>query len=167
MFFPLFTHFQYFHNMSCLVVYEEQEEHEEDRCLLCDTLGYINGAIRVDFPTGKTSIVDAIQALCPSSTKDYALRMMNHVISQGDGVTKFHVDYLKLNGSGEETPVCEIQVLLRIIWMLPCFTKKQLRRRLDKLAGEERSGVFYAEMEKICDVFENLSNLGKLKVGSE
>lgn len=167
MFHTLCAHFRYFHNMSCLVVYEEQEEHEEDRCLLCDTLGGINGAIRVDFSTGKTSIVDAIQGLCPSSTKDYALRMMNYVISKGDGVTKYHVDYLKLNGSGEATPVCEIQVLLRIIWMLPCFTKKQLRRRLDKLAGEERSREFYTEMEKIADVFENLSNLGKLRIGSE
>jgi len=152
--------------MSSLVVYEEQEEHD-DRCLLCDTLGDTIGAIKVDTVTGKTSILDAIQGLCPSSTKDYASRMMNHVISQGHGVTKYHIEYLKLNGSGETVPVCEIQVLMRIIWMLPCFTKKQLRRRLDKVAGEKMSQEFFTEMETIFNIFEDLSNLAKLRVGSE
>ncbi|CAN0413312.1 unnamed protein product, partial [Scytosiphon promiscuus] len=90
-----------------------------------ESMKLFNETIRVHDETGEVSILDVIQSIVPSASREYAMNMMYDVV----GLNKQVVKFKSINGVGKPTPVCGIYMLFTIIWMLPCFTKTQLRRR--------------------------------------
>ena len=117
-----------------------------------ENMKLFNETIRVHDETGEVSILDVIQSIVPSSSQEYALKMMYDVL----GKNKYLVEFKSINGVGEPTHVCEIYILFVIIWMLPCFTKTQLRRRINSLLGKPYSISLKNELDMVWESFGQL-----------
>ena len=98
----------------------------------------INGSVRIDEQCGEASAIDVIKMLCPEKTTDYAKTTLSRVIAkdhgeQPGGVQDVplaeRVHYIKINGKGHETPVCDAKTIVEIIWLLPARAAKEFRRQ--------------------------------------
>ncbi|CAM9194336.1 unnamed protein product, partial [Ectocarpus sp. 8 AP-2014] len=91
----------------------------------------IEGSVRVDEPTGMVSNIDVIKMLCPEKNDDYAKIALARIIARDDREPSLRsrVSYIKINGSGHQSPVTDFSTLVEIIWMLPTGASREFRRK--------------------------------------
>lgn len=112
---------------------------------LLRTIG-INDSTRIDEASGKGSVIDVIKIVCPGATRDYANKALRRVIAKdrdeqekaGQNETTSNsispcianrVDYIRINGKGQITPVSDAKTIIEIIWLLPGRATREFRRR--------------------------------------
>lgn len=112
---------------------------------LLRTIG-INDSTRIDEASGKGSVIDVIKLVCPGATRDYANKALRRVIAKdrdeqeraGQNETTSNsispwianrVDYIRINGKGQITPVSDAKTIIEIIWLLPGRATREFRRR--------------------------------------
>ncbi|AAK14625.1 unnamed protein product [Ectocarpus sp. 4 AP-2014] len=103
----------------------------------------INGSVRIDDGLGKASIIDTTRLVCPGASSAYAAQMFTRVLEKerDDGGNSFmqdaqhptpiadRVDYIRINGHGNVTPVSDAKTIVEIIWLLPSGAAKEFRRQ--------------------------------------
>ena len=128
-----------------------------------ENMKLFNETIRIHSETEEVSVLDVIKSIVPSASQEYALKMMYDVV----GKNKFLVGFKYINGVGQPTPVCNVFTIFIIIWMLPCFTKTQLRRRIDALLGTKYRICLKNELDILWESFSELNSIEEFMSGSE
>lgn len=112
---------------------EHPEQQEKKAVVLSKALRAVNidGSVRVDEATGMVSNIDVIRMLCPDVNPNHAAQMLTRVLDKNDREPsiKSRVSYIKINGSGNKTPVTDFSTLVEIIWMLPTGSSREFRRK--------------------------------------
>ncbi|CAM9684428.1 unnamed protein product [Ectocarpus fasciculatus] len=131
----------------------------------------IEGSVRVDERTGMlndTSIIDTTRLVCPGASLEYAAQMFTRVLENervGGGKSPIQdaqpqhptpiadrVDYIRINGSGNVTPVSHAKTIVEIIWLLLARAAEEFRRQsaetICRVLGGDIS--LCGEIEKRC-----------------
>ena len=127
----------------------------------------INSFIRVDEDSRRASIIDTTRVICPSVSTENAAHMLtrllenekvdgtpNHVRDvHGPTPISERIDYIKINGRGNVTPVCDAQTLVEIIWLLPSSAAKEFRRQSARTITRVLGGdtTLCDEIEQRCE----------------
>ncbi|CAB1119054.1 unnamed protein product [Ectocarpus sp. CCAP 1310/34] len=105
----------------------------------------IYGSVRIDDGLGKASVIDTVRLISPTASPEYAAQMFTRVLQKerDDGGKNpvpdanpphptpiaDRVDYIRINGRGNVTPVSDAKTIVEIIWLLPSGAAKQFRRQ--------------------------------------
>ncbi|CAM9311655.1 unnamed protein product, partial [Hapterophycus canaliculatus] len=94
----------------------------------------IHAFIRIDGDSMKASIIDIIRVMCPKAAPENAAHILTRFLEDENGPTRptpisDRIDYMKINGKGNTTPVCDAKTLVEIIWLLPSRAAKEFRRQ--------------------------------------
>ncbi|CAM9748500.1 unnamed protein product, partial [Ectocarpus sp. 12 AP-2014] len=148
---------------------EQRAEQVTRASMLQNALRSINihVSIRIDEDSVKASIIDTVRVICPNVSPENAAHILTRFLEKenGDG-TPSHVlgvqgptpiaeriDYIKINGKGNTTPVCDSKTLVEIIWLLPSRAAKEFRRQsahtITRVLGGDTS--LCDEIEQRCD----------------
>ena len=127
----------------------------------------IHGSVRIDESSGKGSIIDVNRMLCPNASAEYAAQMLTRVLEKEkrDGADRRvhnahhptpiseRIEYIKINGKGHITPVCDAQTLVEIIWLLPSSAAKEFRRQSARTITRVLGGdtTLCDEIEQRCE----------------
>ncbi|CAN0252444.1 unnamed protein product [Ectocarpus sp. 6 AP-2014] len=127
----------------------------------------IHAVIRIDENSQRASIIDTTRVICPNVSPENAAHMLTRLLEneKGDGTPgpvpevplptpiSERIEYIKINGKGHITPVCNAQTLVEIIWLLPSSAAKEFRRQsahtITRVLGGDLS--LCDEVERRCD----------------
>ena len=99
----------------------------------------INAGARIDEASAQASILDVIRMQSPSVTPDGASQMLIRLLERDDATEDLQseglpislrdrIHYIKINGVGHVTPVCDAKTMVEIIWSLDTTAGKSFKR---------------------------------------
>lgn len=105
----------------------------------------ISGSVKIGKNSGKASVIDVVELVSPEASSDYAETALSRVITKHseecegapdrdhyDPLSQLsladRIEYVKINGKGNTTPVSDAKTIFEIIWLLPSSAAKEFRR---------------------------------------
>lgn len=90
----------------------------------------ISGGVRIDRASGKASMIGVVRTIVGCKASEASTRL-TRLFAQDDSIPSIEsrTAYIRINGSGKNTPVADLKTIVEMIWKLPGKASTRFRRK--------------------------------------